>query len=195
MKKVAVFLLLIMTISCNNRQNCDDNIKIREIETNNIILTLIDSTSENIFPICTSLKKLNIRTDFNVKKKKVIIKLPPKTDLISVNSDVFIETLLQTNYRGKAFFDKNDSLNFVEQNYCLNSKLISDELFKKIKTISLTELKDEKSNFEYIIISNPIFSSDNKKAYIEVDTKSVGCIYGSSYFLEKQGETWKIIQI
>jgi hypothetical protein len=138
MKKVAAFLILIMTISCNNRQNCNDNIKIREIETNNILLTLIDTTSENIFPICTSLKKLNIRTDFNVKKKKVIIKLPPKTDLISNNSDVFMEKLLQTNYNGKTFFDKNDSLNFVEQNYCLNNKLISKEISKKIKTVSLT---------------------------------------------------------
>ncbi|APA00009.1 hypothetical protein [Flavobacterium commune] len=184
MKKVAVFLILIMTISCNNRENCNTNVKIREIETNNIILTLIDTTSKNIFPICTSLKKLNIRIDFNVKKKKVIIKLPPKKDLISEKSDVFIETLLQTNYNGKAFFDKNDSLNFVEQNYCLSSNLISKEISKKIKTVSLTKLEYKNSNFEYIIISNPIFSSNNKKAYIEVDINNKRCKSQNSYFLE-----------
>lgn len=199
MKKITIFLLLLISISCNKKQSCNDNKKAREIETANIIKTLINSTTENTLPICTNLKKLNVRTDLKIQMKNkdsiAIIKLPPKKDIISQNTEVFIEKLLKTKYNNKTFFDKRDSLNFVEQNYSLNSNLVPKKICEKTKTVSLAKLKSENSNIEYIIISNPIFSSNNKKAYIEIDKYTKIYRHGESLFLEKIGKTWKIIHV
>lgn len=193
MKKIITFLLLIVIFSCNKNQSCRDIEKIRKIETTNIIQTFIDSTSKTSLPICTSLKKLTIRTDLKAQMKiqdsKVAIKLLPKEDLISKNSEIFIEKLLTTN----SIFNQKDSLNFVTQNFYLPNFYIPKEISKRTKTISLSELKRQKTTTGYIIISIPIFSSDNKKAYVEVDYYSKNRNFGESYFLEKNGEKWKIV--
>jgi hypothetical protein len=193
MKKITTFLFLIAIISCNQNQSCNNNEQIRNTETSNIIQTLIDSTAKTSLPICTSLKKLNIRTDLkeqnNIKDSESIIKLPPKEDILFQNKEIFIEKLLVV----KSIFNQKDSLNFVSQNFCLPNLDIPKNISKRAKIISLAELKNKKINPEYIIISIPIFSSDNKKAYVEIDYYSKKRNFGESFFLEKIGEKWKVV--
>nr|WP_315151221.1 hypothetical protein [uncultured Flavobacterium sp.] len=193
MKKITTFLFFIAIISCNKNQSCNEHEQIRKIETSIIIQTLIDSTAKTSLPICTSLKKLNIRTDLKeqnkIKDSVSIIKLPPKEDILSQNTEVFIEKLLV----GKSIFNQKDSLNFVAQNFCLPKLYIPKNISKRVKTISLTELQSQKLNTEYIIVSIPIFSNDNKKAYVEIDYYSKNRNFGESFFLEKIGEKWKVV--
>jgi len=192
MKKIITFFLLIVIISCNKSQGCDDTQKIREIETANIIGSF--NYNKGSLPICITLKKLNIRTDLKAERNRndsmVIVKLPPKEDLLSRNTELFIEKLLDSN-----FFNQSDSLNFVQQNYCLSHYSIPNEISEKVKTISLATLKNQKEKNEYIIMSIPIFSIDNKKAYIEIDTYAKDYKHGESFYLEKNGEKWKVIYI
>jgi hypothetical protein len=75
----------------------------------------------------------------------------------------------------------------------LSYLFIPKNISKRAKTIFLTELKNQKINTEYIIISIPIFSSDNKKAYVEIDYYSKNRNFGESFFLEKIGEKWKVV--
>lgn len=193
MKKITTFIFLIVMISCNKNQSCTDNEQIRKTETSIIIQTLIDSTAETSLPICTSLKKLNIRTDLKeqnkIKDSVSIIKLAPIGNIISQNTEIFIEKLIVV----KSVFNQKDSLNFVSQNFCLSNLYIPKNISKSAKTISLDELKNQKINTQYMMISIPIFSSDNMKAYVEIDYYSKNRNFGESFFLVKIGEKWKVV--
>ena len=59
--------------------------------------------------------------------------------------------------------------------------------------MSLSKLKNDNITNEFIIFSIPIFSSDNKKAYIEIDIYSKMYRHGESYFLEKNKGKWRVI--
>ncbi|MCZ8228354.1 hypothetical protein [Flavobacterium sp.] len=193
MKKITTFIFLMVMISCNKNQSYTDNEQIRKKETRIIIQTLINSTAETTLPICTSLKKLTIKTDLKeqnkIKDSVSIIKLAPIGNILSQNNEIFIEKLLVV----KSVFNQKDSLNFVSQNFCLSNLYIPKSISKSAKTISLEELKSQKINAQYMIISIPIFSSDNKKAYVEIDYYSKNRNFGMSFFLQKIGEKWKVV--
>lgn len=206
MKKFTIFLILIIA-GCS-KNDCSLNEKIRKIETDKIIETLIKQDVKNnkdSYAFCTSFKKLKINTEilFAEPTKDIkIIKLPRSKpiSIIHLNTEIYIEQLLNANLKGKKIFKINDSINFVEQNNCFSKYTIPKTLSKKIKTISVSEI-DKSSN--YIILSIPIFSEDNKKAYIQIDCypqkdqygspKHGISMYGMSIYLEKKDNIWKII--
>jgi hypothetical protein len=194
MKKIIVFLILPIIFSCNRNQNCNE--KIRNTETIQIIQTI---SGEGVsLPICTNLKKLNIRTDLQETQKNSepskIISVPIKEKSIFQNTEIMIEKILWAKYNGKRFFNKKDSLNFVQQNHCLENYRIPKDTLKRINTISLATLENKKSHHNFVILSTPIFSSNNKKAYVEIDTYSKER-HGESIYLEKIENKWKVIFI
>lgn len=184
-----------MIISCN-KKDCDYNEKIRKIETDKIVEALVlQKHLENFkdsYAICSSFKKIKINTESvytNPSKKLDVVKLPPRLPIIIENTEIYIEKLLNANLKGKKIFQISDSINFVEQNSCFLKYSLPQDISKKLKTISVFKIQ-KASN--YIILSIPIFSEDNQKAYMEVDCYPEKDQYGFSVYLEKKDNFWKI---
>lgn len=194
MKKITIFLILIIT-SCNKR-NCFDNEKIRKIETDKIVETFIKQNrienSKDSYAVCNSFKKLKISTEdiYSEPTKPSIVRLPPRLPIILQNTEIYIQMLLNANLKGEKIFNVKDSINFVEQNNCFLKYTLPQKISKKLKIIPVSEI--DKAN-DYIILSIPIFSEDNRKAYMEVDCYSKELPYGVSVYLEKKDSVWKII--
>ncbi|MBS7253209.1 hypothetical protein [Flavobacterium branchiicola] len=197
MRKITIFLILIIT-GCS-KNDCSNNEKIRKIETDKIVETLLQQkyfeNSKDSYTVCCSLKKLQINTESiyaEPTKKIEIVKLPPRLPRILENTEIYIEKLLNANSKGKKLFQIKDSINFVEQNNCFLKHKLSQNISKKLKTISVSKI-EKASN--YIILSIPIFSEDNQKAYIEIDCYPKKDQYGVSVYLEKKDNIWKIKDI
>ncbi|MDQ6469491.1 hypothetical protein RB619_02465 [Flavobacterium sp. LHD-80] len=195
MKKITIFLILILT-SCN-KSDCSDNEKIRKIETDKIVETFIKQnyiqSSNNSYPICNTFKKIKINPESvyaKPTKNLAIVKLPPRLPRILENTKIYIEMILNANINGEKIFSNKDSLNFAEQNNCFLKYTLPVKISKKLKTISVTEIDKAE---ECIILSIPIFSKDNKKAYMEIDCYTKEYPYGACVYLEKNDGIWKIL--
>src|SRR5690606_20552213 len=90
------------------------------------------------------------------------------------------------------FFHYTDSTTLVEQNRCLNNLTIPKSALGKFK---FTCLENGKIPERYIQFSFPIFSKDNKKAYIEYDQYNGFDGGGQSIYLQKIRGKWKVIEI
>lgn len=195
MKKISIFLILLI-VSCN-KNDCTTNEKIRKIETDKIAETLLHQkyfkNNKDAYAVCISFKKLKINTESvyaEPTKKAQIIKLPPRLPRIFKNTEVYIEMLMNANLEGKKIFKTKDSINFVEQNNCFVKYALSKNIAGKIKTIPVSKIENA---IDYMIFSIPIFSEDNKKAYMEIDCYSKELPYGESVYLEKKENVWKVI--
>ncbi|MFC0777092.1 hypothetical protein [Flavobacterium sp. HJSW_4] len=195
MRKVVIFLILIIT-GCS-KNDCSTNEKVRKIETDKIIETFIKQNhienSKDSYPVCSSFKKLKINTESiyaQPSKKTATVKLPPRLPRIFENTEIYIERLLNANLKGEKIFNSKDSINFVEQNNCFLKYTIPEKISKKLKTISVSKIDKAE---ECMILSIPIFSQDNKKAYMEINCYRKELPYGISVYLEKKDTIWKII--
>lgn len=187
---------MLLLVSCN-KNNCTTNEKIRKIETDKIIETFFEDkyfkNNKDAYAVCIDFKKLKINTESiyaEPTKKVQIIKLPPRSPRILQNTEVYIERLLNANLKGKKIFKSKDSINFVEQNNCFFKYTIPKKIVGKIKTIPVSKIENAT---DYMIFSIPIFSEDNKKAYMEIDCYSKELPYGESVYLEKKDNIWKVI--
>ncbi|WP_281234328.1 hypothetical protein [Flavobacterium gelatinilyticum] len=178
------------------KNDCVNNEKIRKIETDKIVETLLKQkhigNSKDSYAVCSSFKKLKINTEsiYTDSTKKIeIVKLPKRLPRIYENSEIYIEKLLNANFNGEKIFKNKDSLNFVEQNNCFLNYRLPKTTSGKVKTISVSKI--EKAE-DYLILSIPIFSKDNKKAYIQMDYYPKRYQYGISVYLEKKDNVWKI---
>ncbi|MWB94850.1 hypothetical protein GON26_10770 [Flavobacterium sp. GA093] len=195
MKKITIFLILILAGCTKN--DCSYNEKIRKIETEKILEILIKQknieNSKDIYAVCNSLKKIKIITESvytKPTKKVAVVKLPPRLPKILQNTDIYIEMLLSANLKGKKIFKNKDSIHFIEQNNCFLKYILPEKISKKLKIIPVSKI--DKAD-DYIILSIPIFSEDNKKAYMEIDCYSKELPYGKSVYLEKKDNIWKIV--
>lgn len=194
MKKITIFLVLIIT-SCN-KTDCSDNEKIRKIETDKIVETFIKQNyidnSKDSYAVCNSFKKLKISTEdiYAEPTRPSVVKLPPRLPIILQNTEIYIQMLLKANLKGEKIFSSRDSINFAEQNNCFLKYTLPRKISKKLKTISVSKIDKTEG---YIILSIPIFSEDNKKAYMEVDCYRKELPYGISVFLEKKENVWQVI--
>jgi hypothetical protein len=195
MKKFLIFLTLLV-VSCN-KNDCTTSEKIRKIETDRIIETFFEQNhfenNKDAYAVCISFKKLKINTESLYAKptKKIqIIKLPTHLSKILQNTEVYIEKLLNANLKGEKIFKFKDSTNFVEQNNCFFKYTVPKNIAGKIKTIPVSKIENAT---DYMIFSIPIFSEDNKKAYMEIDYYSKELPHGQSVYLEKKDTIWKVI--
>ncbi|TPG44015.1 hypothetical protein EAH81_05550 [Flavobacterium pectinovorum] len=187
---------MLLIVSCN-KNDCTTNEKIRKIETDKIIETFLEDkyfkNNKDAYAVCISFKKLKINTESlyaEPTKKAQIIKLPPRLPKILENTKVYIEMLTNANLKGKKIFKPKDSINFIEQNNCFFKYTLPKNIAGRIKTISASEIENAT---DYVIFSIPIFSEDNKKAYLEMDCYSKELPYGQSVYLEKKDNIWKVI--
>jgi hypothetical protein len=104
---------------------------------------------------------------------------------------VCVEKIYNSMPINNSFFLKKDLDNIIKQNNGLEKFNIPKNITKKFKTVEYSK-KIAVAN-EYIQFSIPIFSKDNKKAYLEYD-KHTGNenSYGKSLYLEKINGKWKI---
>ena len=194
MKKITIFLILIIT-GCS-KNDCSTNEKIRKIETDKILETFIKQNrienSKDSYAVCSSFKKLKISTEDIYAKptKPSVVKLPPRLPIILQNTEIYIQMLLNANLKGEKIFNIKDSINFVKQNNCFLKYTLPQKISKKLKIIPVSEIDKAE---DYIILSIPIFSEDNKKAYMEVDCYQKELPYGISVFLEKKENIWQVI--
>lgn len=197
MKKLFLLFVFIL-LSCNYKKES----LIRQNETLNIIKTLIeekglqmvkDYPNKNELPICLNLKKIIVNNKCFVETKqdeKVIVVKLPKISFTN-NGEVCIEKIYKSTSIENKFFLKKDSVDIMNQNETFKTFKIPKSITEKFK--SLEETKNLKSTERYIQFSIPIFSFDNRKAYIEFDhyTNNENS-YGYSIYLEKIKGKWKI---
>lgn len=188
---------MLLLVSCN-KNDCTTNEKIRKIETDKITETLLEDkyfeNNKDAYAVCLSFKKLKINTEnlyAEPTKEPTVVKLPPRLPRILENTEVYIEMLMNANLKGKKIFKTKDSINFVEQNNCFFKYAVPKNISGKIKTIPVSKIENAT---DYMIFSIPVFSEDNKKAYMEVDCYSKELPYGESVYLEKKDNVWKVIE-
>jgi hypothetical protein len=190
MRNYLPYFFIIFAFSCKDK---GESVEERKTEIEKIVESVIIQDSVNVFkkdstaiPLSKELKKLKVQgLASNLEK------IPPKPiDGIYLN-DLFYYHL------DVNFLPKKDSLNILSQNQVLKTYLIDNSFSKKLK---LTTFKEQKvksranadANFLYLTI--PIFSADNKKAYVELNEICFGnCGWGKALYLEKKNGKWKII--
>jgi hypothetical protein len=194
MKKNIFLFTFLIVISCGNDKTeyVFDSEKINN--TNKIIQTLISDKKSNIsknsIPICIELIG---NTIYEPIATNGIIKLPPKAYKF-----IQIKELLEKKVNGELFFSPKDSIFIATQNLNPKKLNINKNILANFKTTTLKEQESKIKNSEQVdfyLINVPVFSSDNNKAYIEVDKKCSGeCGYGTEIYLEKINGKWKIIE-
>ena len=184
-----IIIIAIVFLNCS-KKDCKNPVRETEsIEISKVIIEFVrqNDTIHLDVPFSSTLKKFNI-TDLQTTQKEV----QPKIVTITAdpNREILVEKLLHAEIKGKQFFKKSDSLNFIKQN-CKAIFTLPKNILQSEKLIKLDIKKP--NNPEYYEITFPIFSSDNKKAYIEIDTFTKEYCFGSSFYLEKIENKWKII--
>lgn len=199
MKKVLlIFLVTLFFTSCkNNSETNFDSLKIKDVSE--ILKTVILEDSLNVLKnekeakmFCEDLIKLDI---YIPEKRKNNNPIPPP--LPSIFNVISLETLLHYKIENELFFNSNDSLYLLQQNINPPKLKIEKEVVEKI---NLTTIDKEKNKskigkpYKFYEMTIPIFSSDNEKAYLELNYYCGRlCGVGLSIFLIKINGQWKII--
>lgn len=107
-----------------------------------------------------------------------------------------LKRLLNIKVNHKNFFAETDSLHLLFQNQLFKTFPIEKTLSKQIKFVSSAEVwKNMRSEItiSFYDMTIPVFSSDNKKAYVEWDYNCATCGTGTALFLEKVRGKWIIV--
>jgi hypothetical protein len=194
-----IFLILIVCFSflkCKKNTEIElDSSKIKDI--NEIVRTVILEDSLNVFikekdskMFCEDLIKLNIYIAEKRKENEPIPPPPPPSF-----NDISIQNLL--NYKkDEMFFTSKDSLFLLQQNLKTEKIKIEVTAFDEINlTTKQSEINKRKNGklYNYYEMTIPIFSLDNKKAYLELNHYCGSlCGSGKSIYLKKIDGKWKI---
>jgi hypothetical protein len=112
-------------------------------------------------------------------------------------SDLNVNQLTDTRYLHQTYFSKKDSLYLLFQNDILKQFRLDSNVVVKYKLTSkaIQEQNKKTDKYEpYLQISIPIFTLDQKHAYIQFDYLCAGCGGGTVFFLEKSNGHWKIVK-
>ncbi len=200
MKKLILILLVSLSFTkCKNNDNQAeiDSSKINEI--NEIVKTVILEDSLNVLKnnkdskkFCEELIKLDIYIPEKRKNNEPNPPPPPPSFY-----KISIENLLYYKIENEFFFTSKDSLYLLQQN--LNPEKLKIEK-AVIKNINLTTNEKEINkikmgkSYNFYEMTIPIFSSDNQKAYVELNHYCGGlCGSGKSIYLKKINRKWKIV--
>jgi hypothetical protein len=191
MKKFLSILIIILSFSCKDKN--ERIVEERKVEIEKIIECVILQDSLNVFksdsnaiPLSRELKKLIVYSLTSNMEK-----IPPKPE-----NGIYLKDLFYY-YLDEDFLLKKDSLNILNQNQTLKRHLIENSFSRKIKLTTFQEQRVKaKSNVEadFLYLSIPIFSADNRKAYIEITEICFGnCGWGKALYLTKENGKWKIL--
>jgi hypothetical protein len=200
MKKLILILLVSLSFTkCKNNDNQAeiDSSKINEI--NEIVKTVILEDSLNVLKnnkeskkFCEELIKLNIYIPEKRKNNEPNPPPPPPSFY-----KISIENLLYYKIENEMFFTSKDSLYLLQQNLNPEKLKIEKVILQKINlTTEEREITKRKNGelYNFYVMTIPIFSSDNKKAYVELNHYCGGlCGSGKSIYLKKINKKWKIV--
>jgi hypothetical protein len=193
MKNIFLLMTILLIFSCNKNEL--DLLKIKNI--NEIVETVIKEDSLKVLKnenldklLCDSLRNIQIYIPSKSDAKNSVPPPPP--------SFTSIERLINSKINGKIFFSSKDSLYIINQNSDSKKIRIDENILKKINsTTTEKEILKANSGKEYNIyeISKPIFSLDNKRAYLELNHYCGHlCGSGKAIFLQKIDGKWKILE-
>lgn len=169
------------------RANKIENI-VKAVMIQDSLNVFIDNNESNYF--CEDLSKLNIKLTEKVNKRKGVLPLPHSVV-------VQVEYLISKKVNNDLFFTVKDTASIYIQNKYPEMFKLNIENFKDVNFISLETAKKKRRNNEYFnfySVSIPIFSSDNRKAYLQVmHICGSLCGSGQDVFLEKIRGKWTIV--
>ena len=207
MKTILITLITIILVSCSNNEKIVYQLP-SEKDINEIIETIILKDSIPIFinnAAPDTLEKkdgskfiiLPINNKFSIDLEKYRVFFPIQdTENIEIppppGMGVNFSSLVNFNYSDTTiYFAKSDSSYICFQNDTLNHFIYNGRLTKQINTTKTAKQKEKKES--YYAITLPIFSTDRKKAYVEVTFRCWGLCGGATgYILVKKSGHWEI---
>lgn len=189
MKKLSTIFLLLILIGCSKSEF---NIQERNEDINSIVATIIETDSINVLK---NNPENNQIVQF-LKKVKIVLPNTNKDIIAPINND---EIILDKIYNSKfeRAFSKNDSLYLLSQNFNPDSLEISNKLKEKYNYSELSNIfkdRDGGKYYQYYEFEIPLFSKDNKTAYVEMNYHSESYFgKGIAYILKNENGKWKII--
>ena len=142
----------------------------------------------NTIPLLLDLRKLRvILTDTTTDR-------PPPIDHTAVS----IFNLFNSLVDNQRFFNRTDSSYFFFQNETVKTFTIDTTTTTKglVATITLAEQQqkqDLNKSIQYYDLTIPIFSADNRKAYVERTRNCIGCSGATSFYLGKINDRWTVV--
>ncbi|WDF48474.1 hypothetical protein PQ459_08345 [Chryseobacterium sp. KACC 21268] len=189
MKKLLTLFLLLILIGCSKSKF---DIEERNEDISSIIKTVIETDSLNVSKNNPENNKI---VQF-LKKVKVVLPNPDKNIISPPNRDAR-ELDEIYNSKSERVFSKNDSLYLLSQNTNPDSLEISNKLKVKYNYSQLSKILKDRDNgnyYQYYEFEIPLFSKDNKTAYIELNYHSKGYFgKGIAYILKKENDKWKVV--
>jgi len=187
MTKYWLLLFVCFLFACKSNQHKENELIPYKKDINEIIELIVGKkvSSHSKAALISELFRIKILTPG----------YPP--NMPSPVGSIELHRLLNFKINQRNFFDKTDSLHILSQNEMFKTFQIDRTRLKGIKFISMGDaLKNMKSEKEvpFYEMMIPVFSSDNKKAYVEWDSSGCGlCGVGTALFLEKINNKWNIV--
>lgn len=189
MQKFLTLFFLLILIGCSKSEF---DIEERNEDINSVIKIIIETESINVLKNNSENNKI---AQF-LKKVKVVLPNPDKNIISPPNRD---GRELDDVYNSKSerVFSKNDSLYLLSQNINPDSLEISDKLKEKYNYAQLSKIlmdRHDGNYYQYYEFEIPMFSKDNKTAYIELNYHSKG-YFGKriAYVLKNENGNWKVV--
>ena len=200
MKQLFSIFLVFSLLACKNKTE-KTFVLPSDDEINSIVEAVIYQDSLPVLKDSTLFQRYRKNTDkLSVDLRKIKLIFPDKTLKIQPPpppNSLSVSDLLNLMLNGNRFFNKNDSLGIVYQNEHIKSFIIDERI--SIKVLATTYVEERKkretlNNIQYYDLSIPIFSTDRKRAYVEVNFNCSGlCGGGEAIYLEKINNKWKIV--
>lgn len=187
MNRYFLFIGGIILFGCNFKAKQNFPIPSKN-DINEIIATIItqDSLLNYNKPLSIDLQKIKVNTT-ELPKGAFIFNI--------VNIDA--RALIETKSDKTEFFKKSDTTYFVFQNDTISTFKIKIELVSHFKLTNLAEQNRQwnlRIGKPFLLLSIPIFSSDQRKAYVTINDICGMCGGGKAIYLEKIKGHWKIIK-
>jgi hypothetical protein len=178
MGRFLFFIIAVVLVGCQSskrpfKPSGDDNIS-------QVVVAIIDDER--------SFVKKNV--PLSVDLRKITVANLPLDSAQHIGA-IPIKWVLNTDHAES--FDKKDSSYILSQNYKVKNNKLNKNLFPDFKLTNAAEQKRLKAPRFFYEISIPIFSSDYKKAYVEVDKYCDMCGQGYTFYLEKRDGEWEIV--
>ena len=179
-------LFIFILIACNNNKSKEKQLLPDKKDINEIVKVIIEK------------KHLRADVPFVAElNKNIILSSNYASNAPRPIGSILINDVLKIKLNKVNFFAKTDSLYILYQNSIFKTFRIDGTASKYVTLISSNQiLKDRKLEkvTRFYNMSIPIFSADNKKAYVELDFSCPLCGSGTALFLIKVNEKWTIVK-
>lgn len=189
MPKLLLFLGILMMLGCRESQLNYPLPNKKDIDA--IIKTVVaqDSLFKN--------RKYNRPLSVDLQKIKIYKNRLESGPALFDSTIIDLNDLMGIKIRGQQFFKASDIAYFAFQNDIASHYEIPHSLISRFK---LTTLADQDKKLKkrvwksFMIVSIPVFSLDQAKAYLVINDYCGMCGGGQAIFLERVSGYWKIVK-